>query len=107
MSYDIDLIPPADSEGEKVDVGNMTWNISPLYYESLPGDEGLNGLHGKVAGEVVPDLNTALAAMIADPDKYEPLVRGTNWGSYGGAINYLFRLRQKCREYPTYTISVC
>ncbi len=113
MSYDISLIAPTYEAAitaentDQIEVGNMTYNVGPLYYEALPGSKGLNGLDGRIAGEAVPDLNTALAAMIADPDKYEPLVRGTNWGSYEGAIKYLLTLRQKCREYPAYTISVC
>ena len=42
---------------------NVTYNYSQHYYTALNGDDGLRWLDGKVAKDVVGDLQTAVASL--------------------------------------------
>src|SRR5690242_815966 len=109
MSYDIDLISPADSE-DRYNVGNYTSNVSGMWHHAFYASESdyndlleLQGLAGEVAG---PHIAEAVAHMLLNPHHYEGMTPTNNWGSYEGAMEYLLKLWRACREYPKHTIQI-
>lgn len=103
VSFRIDV--GAGNQREAEDAGNMTYNVSPMYYEALGGD-GLRGLDGRLAWDALPDLERAVADMEARPATYRTMNPQNGWGDYESALNYLRRIRDIARECPATTISV-
>ncbi|MFE4857323.1 hypothetical protein [Streptomyces sp. NPDC056670] len=110
MSYDISLRVTVDVGGPEpaefcpADIGNYTSNVSPLWSEAL--GRRLADLKDANAGDSLPALKRAVAAMEADPDKYRPMNPKNGWGDYEGALQYLRELRNACTAYPNATIHI-
>lgn len=102
MSWDISVdADPCKECGQArgVDVGNMTWNVAPVYDEAMGFSLGaLNGVQAAVA---LPALDAGYAKIKAAPEAYRHLVRGGgDWGTVEGALEYLHRLADACRAMP-------
>ena len=106
MSYDIHV----DTGGQEpftaipADIGNYTSNVAPMWTEAL--GHRLADLNEKNAGDSLPALQRAVAAMESDPAKYEAMNPPNGWGNYEGALNYLRQLRDACAAYPKATIHI-
>lgn len=111
MSYDIDLYMTVDTGGSTpveiviAGVGNYTSNVAGMWSDALGCR--LADLNKKTAGDCVPALESAVAAMTADPIKYEAMNPANGWGDYQGARDYLARLRDACSEHPKATVHIC
>jgi hypothetical protein len=110
MSYDIDLRMDIDTGGPEpvstcfADIGNYTSNVPGMWREAL--GRSLGDLHGEIAGDCVDELTRAVAAMEADPAKYEAMNPANGWGDHAGALDYLRRLRDACAAHPKTVIYI-
>jgi len=100
MSYDISLV----HEVEDIDVGNMTYNVSPMFSDAL--GHVFRDYDGKRAGDIIDELLAGIEKMTADPDRYKAKNPENGWGSYEGALAYLVRLYKACLEYPESIVRV-
>lgn len=108
MSYDIELYMNIDTGAPEphwftvADIGNYTSNVAPMWGDAL--GHRLADLKEKTASDALPALQRAVAALEADPAKYEAMNPPNGWGDYQGALDYLRRLRDACAEHPKATI---
>lgn len=103
MSYDIYLTPP---KPQGVEIGNMTYNIAPMYNKAFGVDDWKKVVGGKRAGDVIPEIFFAHKDMKDNPEDYKPLNPKNGWGSYEGALEYLNKLLVGCCENPDCTIDI-
>lgn len=100
MSYDFQL--SIGSGEDTMRVGNFeknyTYNVSPMFYEALPGDDGMHGINGLSVSDALPRLDAGIASMKADPEKYRAMNPENGWGDYEGALECLEQLADACRE---------
>lgn len=110
MSFDISLIVPACPEccrpTETIDVADPTYNLGLMWREAFDGDQGIRGLNGLSAAEVMLRVKVAIERMLAAPEQYRKLQPDNGWGDYEGAVDVLQRLLTKCHRYPTATVMV-
>ena len=107
MSYDVSLVINTGHQNAEVcDVGNMTYNVSPMFQEALGGD-GLMGMQGHKAKDSIPLLQQAVKDMRDHPDKYKAMNPSNGWGDYHGALAYLEKLLESCKDHPRCTIYIC
>ncbi|MEU4173268.1 hypothetical protein AB0F46_41320 [Streptomyces sp. NPDC026665] len=110
MSYWISLYTHVDTGGpepervELEEVGNYTSNVAPMWSAAL--GRSLGDLSEQPAGAVLPDLEQAVAAMEADPARFEAMNPKNGWGDYAGALGYLRRLRDACARHPKSTVRI-
>jgi hypothetical protein len=106
MSHDIYL--EIDTGGEYpacvFSVGNYTSNVSPMWAAAL--GHPLADLHGRGAADSLLALDAAIAAMAAEPARFEAMNPPNGWGSYEGALAYLQQLAHGCRTHPKTTIRI-
>jgi len=90
---------------EICDLGNMTYNVGPMFSLALTGSAGgpgIGSLSGKTGAELIPVLEKAVAH-ISNPnnvDAYAALTPPNKWGSHGGARKKLEEILDGCRSYP-------
>jgi hypothetical protein len=110
VSYDISLYMLVDTGAtephyvELAEVGNYTSNVAPMWTDAL--GHRLSELKEKNAGDSLPALERAVAALEAAPAKYETMNPANGWGDYEGAVTYLRRLRDACAAHPKATIHI-
>jgi hypothetical protein len=108
MSYDIYLTDPKPGEpcghcggtGKEPAGEDKGWSGSPLDWNYTSNcapmwrkaGADLAEFHGKLAGECVPLLAAAIAAMEADPDAYRELNPPNGWGDYDSLLRALKKL---------------
>jgi len=108
VSYSIHLYMNIDTGGpeptsvELTDIGGYTSNVAPMWTTAL--GHRLADLKDTNAGDSLPVLQRAVAAMEANPGKYEAMNPPNGWGDYEGALDYLRRLRDACAAHPKATI---
>lgn len=117
MSYDVDILLPTDrGRWGRVEVGNMTCNVGPMYRLVMPrsppgggryagtGDPdpraGLTGLSGLTVEEAIPILLVGLDAMDEREDELRLLEPENGWGTYDGARAFLRCIVTVCQEHP-------
>jgi hypothetical protein len=107
MSYDIDLIDPAD-DSNRYEVGNYTSNTSPMwrhaFAQSGAPNTGLADLNGLPAQAAADLLAPAIAHMATHPEQYEAMEPSNGWGDYEGALVFMVRFLQQCRYHPGFTV---
>jgi hypothetical protein len=108
ISYDIGLYINTGNDEHKVkDLGNYTYNCSTMFRLALLVEyEGLNGLSGKLAKDVIPALEIAISRMENDPDKYKAMNPTNGWGDYESALEYIRGILNGCREHPATILRV-
>lgn len=110
MSYDVHLHIDVDTgAAEPVnmvvhDVGNYTANVSPMWTKAL--GYRLADLHGRTAGDVMPDVRRAAWHMANNPEIYRAMEPDNGWGSHEGARDYLAQLLEGCLAHPKASIYV-
>lgn len=105
MSYDIWLTIDAGGP-EPAFVGgdhNMTSNVAPMW--RMAGAD-LAEFHGCVAGDVLPLLRDAVAAMEDDPTAYRVMNPKNGWGSYETYLGFLRELVKDFAAHPKATVVV-
>lgn len=83
-----------------------TYNVSPMYYEALPFDDGIRGIDGMLGSDALPGLREGLANMQDNPQKYMDMNPDNGWGDYEGACRVLQRLIGMAVDYPKATFRV-
>lgn len=84
---------------------NITHNVAPMWHEA-GCYFALYESHGCIAGSFVRDLDNAVKAMLADPDKYRALNAKNGYGTYPEALQWLQEVRNAFKRYPLATISI-
>ena len=90
---------------DEVDVGNMTYNVSPMYGKAM--GLTISDLNGKKCKEVIPILKKGIKEMTNNPKVYKLMNPPNRWGSYDTAISFLKRILEYCEKCPDYKIEVC
>lgn len=95
------ILTTINHHDEVVEIGNMTSNVSGMWYLAL-GGVSLSEYKDKQAKGCIADFERAVAHM-DDPENrstYEAMNPKNGWGSFEGAKSYLSKLLNACREYP-------
>jgi hypothetical protein len=110
VSLDIYLSGQCDvgtDEPIKVELyeANITHNVTPMWrkagvYEALYKSDG------KMAKEVGDVIKRGVCLMELHPDEYKKLNPPNGWGSYEGALEFLFEFAMACDRYPKAIIRV-
>ena len=140
MSYDISLVPfehykhrtcILDDEDDcarcatYVDVGNITYNIAPMWADALghvAADDtdpnpfgawmrgkreiGIGVFEGAPCVEAAGPLADAVQRMRDNPEHYKAMNPPNGWGNYEGALEFLDRLAQMCVAHPSHRITI-
>ena len=105
MSYDVTLHPSADFtvEQEELYWRNHTSNTAPMWRAA---GVDIAEFHGKCAREMEQPLSSALAAMVADPDRFRAMDAPNRWGTYETTYDFLADLHGACCNYPAAFVHV-
>jgi len=109
MSYDVHF--EIDTGDAPTTVGddslNHTYNCSAMFRKALGGD-GINDLHGQIAGEVIHRLECAVQDIRAPKyaDEFREMNPPNGWGSHDTAARFLELILENARRHPTATIRV-
>ncbi|MFK0124912.1 hypothetical protein ACIQSP_16545 [Streptomyces nigra] len=110
MSYDVSLHATLDTGSAEpmdvcvADIGNYTSNVSRMWTAAL--GHPLADLHDQTAGDHTDRLKQAVIKLEASPGYFTELEPDNGWGDYGGALDYLRKLRDACILHPKATIRV-
>ena len=104
MSYDVHLTIDTGA-GNTVSAlwENHTSNTAPMWRAA---GADIAEMHGKTARECAPILRAAIAAMRADPAKYQAMNPPNGWGDYGTCRSFLERLADGFEEHPNCIVGV-
>jgi hypothetical protein len=88
--------------------GNATHNLAPMakeagLYEYLwrPDERGITH-----ARELIDPLQTGLALLLAEPDRFRALSPPNGWGSYEGLCAFVRGYLTACKSNPDATVRV-
>jgi len=94
LSWDASIV---DRDGnEIIDVGNYTFNVSPMYIKAM--GITLGSLHNKPVYEVLHVIRSGIDNMNCDPEVYRALNPNNGWGKYEGALQFLNAIYKACYE---------
>ena len=106
MSYDVSLAVDTGGDEPAV-VGDLYWNYTsncaPMWRKA---GADLADFHGKLAGECLPALESAVAAMCAAPAVYKDMDPASGWGSYDTLLPRLVELAAEFRAHPKAIVQV-
>lgn len=98
MGYDVSFtISTGIYETEVMDLGNYTYNVSPMYVDAL--GYSLGDLDGKMSGNVIEELSLGIEKMKQNPKKYIDMNPSNGWGDYEGALQFLVNIYEKCKNH--------
>ncbi len=105
MSFDVwlEIDTGGDEPAQVVDDLNMTSNVAPMWRRA---GADLAEFDGRAAGDVLPMLQAAIAAMEADPETYRAMNPPNRWGDFDSCLSFLRRLRQEFTSHPKTTVRV-
>lgn len=102
MSWDFSMV--MDTGGPElvcVEGGlNYTYNVSPMFYDAIPLKDGIGGIDGERARDVIEALRSGLSKMQDNPDRYIPMNPENGWGDYEGAMRLLESLIRWAAKHP-------
>lgn len=102
MSLDVSLEKVLINE---VFEANITHNLIGMWTEA-----GVyNALYwsaGKLAREIIPELEAGVLAMESDPERFKAFNSPNGWGLYKNALPWLKKYLSACRENPDALIRV-
>lgn len=105
MSYDVWLV--IDTGGPELAVvgkdHNTTSNVAPMW--RLAG-ANVAEFDGRIAGDLLPELDKAIAEMETNPAPYEALNPVNGWGSRKTCLAFLWSLRGNFAAHPRATVRV-
>lgn len=82
---------------------DATHNLIPMW-RAAGVSEVLYESEGKLARDIIPALKAGVAAMKAEPQKFEALNPLNGWGDYDGALAFLERFLAACEAHPLLVI---
>jgi hypothetical protein len=107
MSYDIYLeVDGGGREPIEVYWSNYTSNVAPMWRRAMPDTDGVAGLHGMAATDVVPLLERGIAYFNENQADLDAMNPENGWGDREGAVLELVNLLSACRDYPKTTIRI-
>jgi hypothetical protein len=88
---------------------NITHNLTAMadlagVYTALWHPERLSS---QLASDIRPILEAGLAALLADPPKFQALNPENGWGSYSGLVEFVRWAISQCLKYPNATLESC
>jgi hypothetical protein len=99
---------PHCDQGEQVFEANTTHNLGAMAVEAgiykhlwRPDEIGVT-----VASQLIGPLQSAIAKMLADPDRFKAHNVPNGWGMYDDFMPWLTRLLDACEEYPSAKIRI-
>ena len=102
MSYDVYMYA-VDGRGDThrcSESFNYTSNCAEMWKRAL-GGSGLRGLENMQGRDASILLTKAICHMASRPEVYKAMEPENGWGDYHGAMNFLVRILQICKENPT------
>lgn len=105
LEADIDV---GNKEIDTIEIGenfNVTHNLVPMWHKA-GCYRALYKCDGKLALEIVPALKKSLNKMLKNPIDFKKLNPQNGWGSYEGAIDFLYGLIKEFSKYPKARIKV-
>lgn len=95
-------------DSETVYSANITHNLNHMADEAMlynclwrPDEHGITH-----AEQLIPLLETGLALLQSDPERFEALNPSNGWGSYHGLRQFVADYLVACKEYPSAEVSV-
>jgi hypothetical protein len=105
MTYTVSLDTLMECGGLKmVIVGKCFPPVTILWSTAL--GYPLRDLHGRIAGEVLDEVRTAVERLHSAPNEYVTLDPARRWGRYGEALRFLEKLEENCAGQPLATLNV-
>lgn len=99
MSYDVSLT----GWGVQLESWNMTSNVAPMWRHA---GADLATFNGKLAGDVLPSLEEAVARMERYPNTYRKMNPTNGWGDYDSCLGFLRDLVTGFAEQPRAVVLV-
>jgi hypothetical protein len=103
MSLDLSIAPNSCKhcgKGDDTLEFNYTYNVSQMWYEIYPDDEGMVQLDGMTGQEAAPKIQKAIEEMLSKPAKMKKFQPANGWGSYEGFLQFLKDVLEACKECP-------
>lgn len=100
MSYDVTL---RRLSGDELFWRNYTSNTSRMWKEA---GVDLRNYHAGPARALRDALAPAIAAMFADPAKFEAMEPANGWGDFTTTVDFLVAIWRACNEYPYALVEV-
>jgi hypothetical protein len=102
------MVEPMPRDEGEVYSANITHNLGKMAREAgiyehcwRPEELGI-----KTAGQLIEPLRAGIAAMRADPPRFEKLNASNGWGLYENFLPWLERYLEACEEFPQAEVSV-
>lgn len=99
MSFWSGLIVTLNSQEDKVELGNQTYNHGRIWGESM-GVDHFRKFKNEKAKELILPLKLGLARIDCDPEYYAKFEPANGWGSVEQAVEYMRKVLQACIEHP-------
>lgn len=91
---------PTCGHAEERDSFDYTYNVSPMWRQIYPDDEGMVFIDGMTGKEAFEKLIHALDYMKQHKEELEALNPSNGWGSYEGFMEFIRELIHACIETP-------
>ena len=100
--------PDETPDGNEVYWANITHNLTEMaaaanIYQALWRPEEIGIEH---AAQLIPLLQSGLALLRAEPERYAAYNPTNGWGSYEGLVSFVAGYLAACERYPQATIRV-
>ena len=89
--------------------GNITSNLAKMAMEAAlygvlwePYDAGI-----RLAHQLIEPLQTGLALLKSDPERFRQYNPPNKWGSYEVLVRFVAEYLQACKKYPDAKVDVC
>jgi len=105
MSLDFCVIDVVPAKREEVVWKNITGNVSPMWELAGIYDELYNS-DGKKVSDIIEKLEEGVMYMVRNANKFKPLNPKNGWGSYEGAVKWLWDLIHEIKKYPDGIIEI-
>ncbi len=89
--------------GYSIEVGNYTFNVNPMYQKARLS---IHDLNNKKCKDVINMINDVYCKMVKNANEYKKLNPPSGWGDYWGALHFLEKIINKCKEYPDSILKV-
>lgn len=103
MSYDVYLEVTDKGVTEDVFERNHTSNTARMWRAA--GCD-LAEYDGKPASELGPAIARAIAAIVTEPAKYQPMEPSNGWGTLRSTLHFLMAIWEACADWPDATVRV-
>lgn len=82
---------------------NYTYNVSNMWYEIFPDDEGMVKIERMTGDEAAPRLRHAIVCLVKHSEIFRKMEPKNKWGSFNGFVAFLLVVLEACERNPTLT----